>query len=208
MKTSNLTRLGLLSAIVVVLSYTPLGYLTIGPVAVTLNPIALSIAAYTMGAAGGAVIGGVFGLTSFMQCFGRSALSTALFGINPFLTAVLCFLPRILDGFIIGKLSEFMRKKSVMPLANSYITSFLAAFLNTVFYMSTLILLFGNTEEIMTRRNSLAPGQNVFIFVCVFVGLQAVSEWFTTTVITGPVGYALSKSVMAASTTKTSKSTS
>lgn len=193
-KTARITRLGLLSAIMIAMSYLPAGYTNIGPVPITLNPIILAVAAYTTGPTGGALIGGVFGFTSLLQCFGRSQLSTALFGVNPFLTAVLCFVPRILDGYIIGLLSDIMRKKSVKPIINSYITSFLSAFLNTVFYMSTLILLFGNSKEVMNLRNSLAPGKNVFLFVCVFVGVQAVIEWVTTTIIAGSVGYALSRS--------------
>ncbi len=206
--TARLTKLGLLSALLIVLSYTPLGYLNIGPLAITFNPMAVAIAAFTMGPVGGAVIGGVFGLTSFLQCFGGSALGTALFGVNPFLTVIQCFVPRIADGFIIGLLSDLMRKRNVMPLANSFITSFLSAFLNTIFYMSSLIFLFGKSEVIMNYRNNIAPGKNVFLFVCAFVGLNAISEWVTTTVITGPVGYAISKSLMTAAPTKTSKSTS
>lgn len=189
----KLVTLGLLSAILIVLSYTPLGYLNLGPLAITFNPIAVAIAACAYGMTGGMIIGGVFGLTSFLQCFGGSALGTALFAVNPALTAVQCFVPRILDGLVIGFLSETMKKKAVPPSVNFSVTGFLSAFLNTVFYMGSLVMLFGQSEVIMNYRTSLAPGKNVFLFICAFVGINAVSEWISTTAITGPVAYALAK---------------
>lgn len=192
--TKKLVTLGLLSAVLIVLSFTPLGYLNLGPLAITFNPIAVAIAACAYGISGGMIIGGVFGLTSFLQCFGGSALGTALFAVNPVLTAVQCFVPRILDGLVIGFLSDMMKKASVHAYVNFSVTGFLSAFLNTVFYMSSLILLFGQSEVIMNYRTSLAPGKNVFLFVCAFVGVNAISEWITTTVITAPVAYALKTS--------------
>ena len=44
------------------------------------------IGAIILGPTAGAILGGVFGITSFIQCFGISAFGTLLFGINPVLT--------------------------------------------------------------------------------------------------------------------------
>ena len=68
-----------------------------------------------------------------------------------------------------------------------------AAFLNTLFYMSSLILLFGRTDIILSYRETLAPGKNVFLFVCAFVGINAIAEWVSSTLVTGAVGAALTK---------------
>ncbi|MCM1577527.1 MAG: ECF transporter S component [Ruminococcus sp.] len=190
-KILRLAQLGLLAALMLLLAYTPLGYLNIGPLAITFNTVPVAIAAIILGPVGGAVIGGMFGLTSFMQCFGGSALGTALFAVNPFLTVIQCFVPRIADGLIIGLLADLMRKRNANKAALSFVTAFLAPFLNTLFYMSSLILLFGNSEVIASYRNSIAPGKNVFLFVCAFVGVNAVVEWIAVTGIAGAVGCAL-----------------
>ena len=101
--TSKLVILGLMTGILLLMAYTPLGYLNIGPLAITFNVIPVAIAAITLGPAGGAAIGAVFGMTSFLQCIGiggSSAMGAMLFSINPFLAFVQRFVPRMLDGIV------------------------------------------------------------------------------------------------------------
>ena len=62
-----LTQLALLVAILLVLNYTPLGYLQIGPLSASLLTVPVAIGAMTMGPTAGAILGGVFGATSFIQ---------------------------------------------------------------------------------------------------------------------------------------------
>ena len=190
--TSQLTILGLMAGILFLMAYTPLGYLNIGPLAVTFNVIPVAVCAVVLGPTGGAIAGAVFGLTSFMQAVGiggTSALGAALFQINPFLSAVQCFVPRILDGICIGFIYRGVHKK-----ANTYVscavTGFFSAFLNTLFFMTALVVLFGNTEYMQ----GLIGGKNIILFVCGFVGINAVCEMVSSTIITGAVGFALLKS--------------
>ena len=189
--TSQLTILGLMSGILFLLAYTPLGYLNIGPLAVTFNVIPVAICAVVLGPTGGAVAGAVFGLTSFLQAMGiggTSALGAALFQINPFLSAVQCFVPRILDGLLIGFIYRGMRKKTNV-YASCAVTGFFSAFLNTLFFMTALVVMFGNTEVIQ----NLMGGRNVIIGCCMMVGVNAISEMVSSTIITAAVGTALSK---------------
>lgn len=189
--TSQLTILGLMSGILFLMAYTPLGYLNIGPLAVTFNVIPVAICAVVLGPTGGAVAGAVFGLTSFLQAMGiggTSALGAALFQINPFLSAVQCFVPRILDGLLIGFIYRGMRKKTNV-YASCAVTGFFSAFLNTLFFMSALVVMFGNTEVIQ----NLMGGRNVIIGCCMMVGVNAISEMVSSTIITAAVGTALSK---------------
>ena len=62
--TSKLVILGLMTGILLLMAYTPLGYLNIGPLAITFNVIPVAIAAITLGPAGGAEIGAVLGRAS------------------------------------------------------------------------------------------------------------------------------------------------
>ena len=189
--TSQLTILGLMSGILFLMAYTPLGYLNIGPLAVTFNVIPVAICAVVLGPTGGAVAGAVFGLTSSLQAMGiggTSALGAALFQINPFLSAVQCFVPRILDGLLIGFIYRGMRKKTNV-YASCAVTGFFSAFLNTLFFMTALVVMFGNTEVIQ----NLMGGRNVIIGCCMMVGVNAISEMVSSTIITAAVGTALSK---------------
>ena len=189
--TSQLTILGLMSGILFLMAYTPLGYLNIGPLAVTFNVIPVAICAVVLGPTGGAVAGAVFGLTSFLQAMGiggTSALGAALFQINPFLSAVQCFVPRILDGLLIGFIYRGMRKKTNV-YESCAVTGFFSAFLNTLFLMTALVVMFGNTEVIQ----NLMGGRNVIIGCCMMVGVNAISEMVSSTIITAAVGTALSK---------------
>lgn len=188
-KTTKLVLLGLLTAILFVMSYTPLGYLKIGGIEITFNVIPVAIAAIALGTTGGMTVGAVFGLTSFLQCVqGTSPFGATLLGINPVFTAILCFLPRILAGLISGALHKPLTKK-LGKKTSCFIIGFLSAFLNTLFFMSVLIVLFGQTDYIMGMR----AGMNLIAFVCAFVGINAVFEIIASTLITGAVGSALYK---------------
>jgi uncharacterized membrane protein len=189
--TRQLTILGLLTAILLLMAYTPLGYLNIGPLAITFNIIPVAIAAITLGPAGGAIAGAVFGMTSFLQCIGVGGLSSMgaiLFSINPFLAFIQRFIPRVLDGFLLGYIFRLVRRAGNTQAA-CFVTGFCSAFLNTLFFMTALILLFGNSQYVQ----GLIGGRNILVFVCTFVGVNAVCEMIASTIITGAVGFALFK---------------
>ena len=181
--TSQITLLGLMIAILLLMAYTPLGYLNIGPLAITFNIIPVAISAITMGPVGGAIAGAVFGLTSF------GIMGATLFGINPFLAFVQRFIPRLVDGLLLGYIFQGVRKKSKNIYVSCAVTGFCSAFLNTLFFMALLVGLFGNTEYVQ----GLMGGKNVILFICTFVGINAVCEMISATVITGAVGAALYK---------------
>ena len=63
--TTQLTMLGLMAGILLLMAYTPLGYLNIGPLAISFNVIPVAICAVVLGPTGGAIAGAIFGITSF-----------------------------------------------------------------------------------------------------------------------------------------------
>ena len=101
--TRRLTQLALLLALVLIMSYTPLGYLPVGPLTLSLLTIPVAIGAMLLGPAAGAVLGGAFGLTSFFNALrGGSAMGSALFALNPLATFVMCFGARLAMGWLCG----------------------------------------------------------------------------------------------------------
>lgn len=192
LKTSQITMLGLMIAILLLMAYTPLGYLNIGPLAITFNMIPVAISAITLGPVGGAIAGAVFGMTSFLQCIGiggTSAMGAMLFGINPILAFIQRFVPRLLDGLLLGYIFQGLRKKTKNIYVSCAVTGFFSAFLNTLFFMTLLVVLFGNTEYMQ----GLMGGKNVIVFICTFVGVNAICEMLSATIVTGAVGAALYK---------------
>ena len=191
--TRRMVTMAMLSAILLMMSFTPLGYLNIGPLAISLNMIPVGIAAMAMGPAGGAFLGAVFGITSFLQCMGiggTSAMGVILFEINPFLAFVQRFVPRLLAGFLSGYVYLGMKKLTNSAFAG-FVTGFCAALLNTVLFMLALVLCFGHTEYI----RELIGGRNVILFICTFVGVNAVVEMFAATAVVGLVGRVLNQVV-------------
>lgn len=187
----NLVLLALLSAILVVMAFTPLGYLNVGVLAITFNVIPVAIGAVTLGWKGGAILGGVFGLTSFSQCFGGSVLGTLLFGISPFKTFIQCMIPRILMGVCIGLIFALSVKLIKSKSVCFAITGLFSALLNTAFYMSSLIILFGDTDFIQDKWEAIAKGKNVIVFIAAFVGVNALVEALSATIITAAICTAL-----------------
>ena len=184
-----LAILGLMTALLILFSFTPIGTIPIGPLSITLNVIPLAVAAIALGPVGGLIMGCVFGLLSFLQCLGigiPSGMGITLFSIDPFLAFIQRFIPRALDGFLVGLIFRALEKKPGFRPA-CFIAGFCSAFLNTAFFMSALVLLFGNTEYVRGLMN----GRSFLVFVCAFVGVNAVVEMLVCTVVSGFVGSAL-----------------
>ena len=113
-------------------------------------------------------------------------MGAMLFGINPVLAFIQRFIPRLLDGFLLGYVFRYSRK-AVGDRIACMITGFCSAFFNTAFFMSLLVLLFGNTSYVQ----GLMGGKNAILFICSFVGVNAVFEMCASTFLTGAVGLAL-----------------
>ena len=191
--TREMVVLAMLSAIMLIMSFTPLGYLNIGPLAISLNMIPVGIAAIALGPTGGAVLGAMFGITSFLQCIGiggTSAMGVVLFEISPILAFIQRFVPRLLAGLLSGLIYMGIKIISNATVAG-FVTGFCAALLNTVLFMLALVLLFGSTEYVQ----GLIAGRNVIVFICAFVGINAVVEMIATTAAVGIVGKVLNKVV-------------
>jgi len=187
--TFQLTLYALLTALLIVLAYVnipqPAG------LSITFNMIPVAIAAIAMGVPGGAVIGGVFGLISFLQCFGIagfSAMGAALVNVSPVLMFIQRFVSRVLVGVLAALVYKALQKR--LPVSVScLITGFSAAFFNTLLFMTSLVLLFGHTEYMQ----KLMAGRGVLAFIVTSVGLNAVVEMIVAAAVTGAVGTALKK---------------
>ena len=189
LSTRNFVLLALLVAVLIVLGYVnipqPAG------LSITFNMIPVAIAAIVIGPVGGAIIGGAFGLISFLQCFGIcgfSGMGAALAAINPFLAFVQRFFPRLIDGLLLGYIYRLLKPRTNVYVACA-VTGFFAAFLNTALFMSSLVWIFGSTEYM---QSSMA-GRGMLTYIVAAVGVNGLVEMLVSTVLTGAVGSALEK---------------
>ena len=94
--TLYMVELAMMIAIILLMSFTPLGYLRTPGLSITLLTIPVAVGAIILGPKGGAVCGLAFGATSFyMAVTGSSAFAAALFNINPFGTFIVCIVAEI-----------------------------------------------------------------------------------------------------------------
>lgn len=189
-KTLMLTQNAVLAAIVVLMAFTPIGYLRLGAVEMTFIMIPVAVGAITLGEKSGAFLGLVFGISSFIQCFGMSAFGATLLAINPLFTFIMCVVPRVLMGYLCGVIYKLLSKikKGIAVV----IASFCAPVINTALFMTSLIVLFGKTDFVIGLR---AGTDNVWAFMIAFVGLNGLLEIIGTTLITPPVALAVEKAV-------------
>lgn len=190
MDTRSMVLSAMLSGILLIMSLTPLGYLNIGPLAISLNMIPVAIGAAALGPGGGALLGAVFGITSCLQCVGiggTSAMGVILFEINPLLTILQRLVTRVLAGWLTGVVYGLLHRLRFQYAC--YAAGFCAALFNTVFFMGALVLLFGQTEYLQ----KLMAGANVLTFIISFVGINALVELLAATVTAGAVCKALEK---------------
>ena len=195
MAARELTTLGLLTGVLLLMSVTPLGYFHTFGLDISLMMVPVGIGAMLMGPKAGAWLGLVFGATSFYQSMtGSSAFSTMLFNINPFYTSLLCIPTRVLMGFLTGVIFKAAQKVDKKKTVCYFVGGFFAAFLNTLFFMGVLVICYWNTEFIQGINETLG-GLNPLMFVVAFVGVNGALEMPSSCIVGGIVSKAVSRAL-------------
>lgn len=188
-KTFRIALLGLMLALEFLFAYIKIPMSS--GLCITFNMIPVAIAAVAMGVTGGAIVGGIFGLLSFSTCFGwfgGDAFGALLVSINPLYTFILCVITRLIVGVLTALVYQLISKK-INVHAGFVVTGLCAALFNTILFMTALVVLFGNTNEVQ----GMMAGKSILLFVITSVGINSVIEMVISTVLTGAVGTALKK---------------
>ncbi|MCI5873002.1 MAG: ECF transporter S component [Clostridiales bacterium] len=187
--TKYLVELALLVAIILLMAFTPIGYIKTAGLEITLIVIPVAVGAVTLGPTAGAILGGVFGITSFIQCFGMSAFGTILLGVNPILTFLVCVPTRILEGWLTGLIYKGLRKTALPSGVSITLANLCCPLLNTTFFMGALVTLFAGTMREQFGMTKVIP------FIVMFVGVNGVVEALVCFVIGAAVSGALKKAL-------------
>lgn len=186
-RTVKMVLLAILAAIMLILAFTPLGYLKVGVIEISFMMVPAAVGAIVLGPLAGLILGGVFGATSFIQALTTSEFGAALVAINPFYTFILTMVPRILMGWLTGLIFQALHRIDRTRSISYGAASLSAALLNTIFFTSFLILLFGNTDFIKSFQGDM----KLIPFIIAFVGINGLVEAVATMIIGGAVSRAL-----------------
>ena len=189
LSTKYLVELALLVAVILLMAFTPIGYIKTLGLEITLIVIPVAVGAVTLGPAGGAILGGVFGVTSFIQCFGMSAFGTILLGVNPFFTFLVCVPTRILEGWLTGLIYQGLRKSSLKSEVSVTLANLCCPLLNTALFMGTLVVLFAGTMREQFGMTKVIP------FIVTFVGINGVVEAIVCFLVGTGVSISLKKAL-------------
>lgn len=190
-RTLKMVQLALFTAIILLLAFTPIGYIKLSPaLSITLIGIPVIVGAITLGPTAGAILGIVFGLTSFAQAFGMEPFGTMLFGINPIGTFITCMIPRILMGWLTGLIFQGLKKIDKTKLVSYLITSLVGSLLNTILFMTSLMIFFYNDPSFQVEVAGF-NATNAFALVIAMVAVNAIAE----TIVSGILGTAIAKPI-------------
>jgi uncharacterized membrane protein len=173
------------------MAFTPLGYLRTSAVSISFLMIPVAIGALAKGPWAGALLGTVFGITSFVQCFGMDLFGTYLASKNVVFTFIMCVICRALAGFLAGLVFKGISKLTKNSFVRSSLTGLSAAIFNTVLFVGALILLFGKAT--VSEATGIDPSLGIIALFATIVGINAVLEAIAAFILTGGIGVALFK---------------
>ena len=177
-------------AIIVLLGFTRLGYPKIGLVTATIVGIPAILGSILLGPAYGALLGFVFGVTSFIQCFRGDVLGGVIASISLWRTIVTCIVPRIIVGIVPGLLFRLIMKRPTNSRSVAVFVSAIAGSLtNSVVFLGTLGLLFGFDRAFLDKLNEF--GFNGFFVFLASTIPNIIAEFIAAAIIVPPVYFAL-----------------
>ena len=198
---TNLTyliELALLVGILLMMNITGLAMIPLPGQYASIMTVPVAVGAMMLGPLAGGVLGGVMGCISFYTAIKTGFSTLLLAGYTGGIVVVLSFIntiiPRILMGICVGWVYRAASRLDRGNTISYYIGGIAAPLLNTLFYMTVLVLIFLNAptlqallgEELMSKFQD-----NILLFVAAYVGVQALIEAALGCVISGSVCKAL-----------------
>ena len=191
-----LAQMALLTALMLVMAYTPLGYIPLPFMNATTMHIPVIIGACLLGPKMGAVLGGLFGLTSVFKATITpnitSFVFTPFYSLNPqfsgsWKSLIVAIVPRILIGLLAGLAYQALRKAVHNETVSLAISGFIGSMVNTIGVMGLIYLLFGDQYA---AAGGVEPDLLLGVIMGV-VGMNGVPEALIAAVLTAAVCKAL-----------------
>ena len=153
-KTSEMVKMALFIALIILLSVTPLGYIPLGAINATTIQMPVIIGAVLFGWKKGAVLGGVFGLTSLIKNTVQPNLTSFVF--SPFVPVfgeesgslwaiVISLVPRVMIGVTAAFVFLLFTKLKINKTVSGAAAGFCGSLTNTVLVMGGIYVFFGES---------------------------------------------------------------
>jgi uncharacterized membrane protein len=199
-KISELVLTSLFAAIIIIMAFTPLGYIPLGIINATIIQIPVIIGALFCGPKQGAFLGFLFGFTSFLKNTITPATLSA-FVFSPVLAAnmfgakgalfstFICFLPRIMVGIVPYFVYKGLKNCSKWKTLNFAIAGVLGAFTNTCLVMGSIYFLY---KDAYAAAQGIEPSA-VLGVIAGIISFNGVIEAVLSGVLVSALGVVLNK---------------
>lgn len=193
-----LSQMALLTALMLVMAFTPLGYIPLPFMNATTMHIPVIIGACILGPKMGGVLGGIFGVTSVvkatMQPIITSFVFTPFYSFSPefqgsWKSLIVAIVPRVIIGVIAGWLFRGLMRARAPLAASLAVSGFAGSMVNTTGVMGLIYFLFG-------EQYAAAGGSDPALLYKVIlgvIGINGVAEAVIAAALTLAVGGVLYK---------------
>ncbi len=199
-KYRDFVLMALFAAIILLLGFTPLGFIPLVVIKATIVHIPVILGAVLLGPKKGAILGGIFGLTSLISnTMTPVVLSFAFTPVIPvpgtaqgnWLSLIVCFIPRILVGvipyYVYRLMEKVLHKKEKGNVVSLAVAGFVGSMVNTILVMGLIYALF---RDAYAQANGI-PVDAVTGAVLTVVGTNGVLEALVAAVLVAAIGKVL-----------------
>lgn len=188
--TLTVAMLGIFSALILLMTFTPIGYLVIPGIGVsaTLIHIPVIVGAVVLGPKLGTALGLVWGVT----CVVRAAVMPQSVLDPLFVNPLVSVIPRVLVGLFAGLvfvgLKKCMKEKKGSIVVSAAVAGAVGALTNTIFVLGILFAVYRNHEVI---TGMLAGTSSIAMIIGTILSVNGAVEIFSAVLLTPPVAKAL-----------------
>ena len=193
-KTRRIVITALLIAICLLLGLTPIGYIPIGAIEITLLCIPVIIGTITEGLGVGLILGLFFGLTSFLQIFIKpTPFSQFIFSLSAWKTVVIIFVPRMFVPVTTWLMHKALTGETrVRQRVAAGVAAFTGSITNTVLFLGAMYLMF--LPEIDQMAQAFGTTPQLLLSVVAGIGaMNGLPEAAVAVALCVPIVWALQK---------------
>ena len=191
MNTREMATTAVLSALIIILGYTPLGLIPLPTMTATILHIPVAIGAIMYGPTVGLTLGVVMGLTTLSK-----AILAPVSPLDPlFINPLVSVLPRALMGVLTAYVFIALNKTIKVSSINIGISAAIASITNTVFTLGALVIVY--SKQLGQILEQMEVSGTVIAFVIGIASTSGVAEMIITIIIVVPIILALRKALEA-----------
>lgn len=194
-----MAQIALLAAIMIVMAFTPLGYIPLPFMNATTMHIPVIVGACLLGPKAGGVLGGLFGITSVVKATIQPKITsfvfTPFYSFSPefsgnWMSLIVAILPRILIGVVAGLVFQGLVKLIRNQTVSLAVAGVLGSMTNTIGVMGLIYLLFG-------EQYAAAGGTDPSLLLGVILGVVCTNG-IVEAIIAGVLTAAVCRALLAA----------